>query len=332
MQKAVEKQKQRCFEIGFNNHLPHYQHKSRKKARVTVILLTFNHEKFIEHSIKLILNQTYQEIDLVVVDNKSSDDTVSIVKNLLDAGYNFQLIRIGRRKGISQAVNFALKHVKSEYFKIVSGDDYIQKSTVEKQLDMLQKNVEASFCYTDMHWTWQLPFGMSFKLGHYSALQNRRDDIQSLIDDSTMAIPTILYRSSKVRNIKFPDEFECIGDWVFVLRCLERGPAVYLDYVSMNYNRHFANSSKTNSYHADRDLFAKKAQKEGGEFSRFDLRQFNKLREFSKYKELLKIKDFSKCFRHALSLTTYIFKSKKWFWRVLFIWFSFGNRLLFFWR
>jgi glycosyltransferase involved in cell wall biosynthesis len=103
----------------------------RKKPLISIIVPSFNQGKFIERAILSILNQPYQNKELIVMDGGSTDETVKILKK-----YNNQITWVSEPdEGYADAVNKALKLANGEIIGIQSSDDYYEKnifSTVEK--------------------------------------------------------------------------------------------------------------------------------------------------------------------------------------------------------
>ncbi len=106
---------------------------------VSVIVPCYNHEKYIEECLLSILNQTYKNIELIVIDDGSKDNSVHIIK-ALQARYNF-VFEMQQNAGVSKTLNNAIiKYATGKYIAILASDDYWALNKLEKQIDYFEKN------------------------------------------------------------------------------------------------------------------------------------------------------------------------------------------------
>ena len=107
------------------------------KLIVSVITPTYNHEKFIKYCIESVLNQTYQNWEMIIIDDFSSDGTAEIIENYIKKDKRIKTIRHTENYGIyrlSDSYNEALKIARGEFIAILEGDDYWPKDKLEKQI------------------------------------------------------------------------------------------------------------------------------------------------------------------------------------------------------
>jgi alpha-1,3-rhamnosyltransferase len=114
---------------------------------VSVIISSYNHINYVEHSIKSVLRQTYSEIEIILIDDGSSDGSSDFLVNL--AIENDFLLITQNNMGISNALNNAIrKHSSGKYIAILASDDYYHPDKIEKQVCMLESNPGAELCYS----------------------------------------------------------------------------------------------------------------------------------------------------------------------------------------
>jgi glycosyltransferase involved in cell wall biosynthesis len=103
---------------------------------LTIITVTYNSAKTLEQTILSILNQTYKEIEYIIIDGGSTDGTIEIIKKYENKINFWQSEPDG---GIFDAMNKALYHVKTEWVHYLNSDDtYFSSSTLEKVVPYLQ--------------------------------------------------------------------------------------------------------------------------------------------------------------------------------------------------
>lgn len=115
---------------------------------VSVALLCYNHEKYISKAIRSVLEQTYKNIELVIVDNASTDRTLDIIKREIIYDKRVKLIALSENTFASFGSNLAIKNCKGEYVASLSGDDYFEKNKIENQINfMIKENLSNSFTW-----------------------------------------------------------------------------------------------------------------------------------------------------------------------------------------
>ncbi|XDZ67103.1 glycosyltransferase family 2 protein [Alphaproteobacteria bacterium LSUCC0226] len=117
------------------------------KPLVSVIVPCYNHEAYVEQAIKSVLNQTYKNIELVVIDDGSSDRSPGIIQKLSNE-YDFKFVS-QVNKGICQTLNRAITEFSSgKLIAILASDDYWSLDKIEKQVACLSDANASEFCYT----------------------------------------------------------------------------------------------------------------------------------------------------------------------------------------
>ncbi|MBY6112812.1 glycosyltransferase family 2 protein [Halomonas sp. DP1Y21-3] len=110
------------------------------EKRVSVILPAYNVESYIEEAVKSILFQSYGNIEVVVVDDGSCDNTYGIVSRIAKCDSRVVTIRNSENCGIAFTLNVALSHSTGEYIVRMDGDDVSEENRVERLIDFLEKN------------------------------------------------------------------------------------------------------------------------------------------------------------------------------------------------
>ncbi len=113
---------------------------------ISVIIPTFNRYSLLKRAIKSILNQTYKDIEIIVVDDGSVDKT-SNIKNDFNLTYIYQ-----KNSGVSCARNKGIKKAKGEWIAFLDSDDTWCENKLQKQLTFLEKYPTIKFCHTGEKW------------------------------------------------------------------------------------------------------------------------------------------------------------------------------------
>ena len=104
----------------------------KKDTRVTIITVCYNSEKTIRKTMESVLEQTYTNIEYIVIDGQSLDTTMQIVKEIAPLFGEWIKIISEPDKGIYDAMNKGIKLAKGELIGIINSDDFYEKDAVEK--------------------------------------------------------------------------------------------------------------------------------------------------------------------------------------------------------
>lgn len=118
------------------------------KSKLTIAMPTFNDGEYIGDAINSILNQTFKDFILLIVDDGSTDNTINIIQQYTDN--RIKVIRHSSNKGRPEARNTALDAADSEYFAWMDADDISLPDRLEKQIQFLENNKQISICGTSI--------------------------------------------------------------------------------------------------------------------------------------------------------------------------------------
>lgn len=114
--------------------------------KVSIIMGVYNipSSDILEKSINSILNQTYKNIEFIIIDDGSTNDTFEWAKNFTSNDKRVILYRNKENQGLTKTLNIALKHATGDYIARMDGDDFCELNRIEKQVKFLEDNKEYS--------------------------------------------------------------------------------------------------------------------------------------------------------------------------------------------
>jgi len=118
---------------------------------VSVIITTYNLENYIQRSLESVINQTFKDLEIIVVDDGSSDTTVKKVSEILISNNVSYNIIVQKNSGVSVARNNGLKIAKGKYIKFLDGDDVLEKNCIQNLVKTMEKNEEYDLTYGKQH-------------------------------------------------------------------------------------------------------------------------------------------------------------------------------------
>ena len=119
--------------------------------KVSVIVPVYNVEKYVEKCLKSLVNQTMQEIEIIVVDDGSKDGSKSIVDNYIKKYPDKIKYLYKENGGLSSARNFGIPYANGEYIAFLDSDDYVEPTMYEEMYKLAKKD-NADMVECDFIW------------------------------------------------------------------------------------------------------------------------------------------------------------------------------------
>ncbi|MDU4892497.1 MAG: glycosyltransferase family 2 protein [Clostridium sp.] len=115
-------------------------------VKVSIIVAAYNIEEYIERCIQSIINQTLQEIEIIIVNDGSTDKTLDVIKRC--ENLNNRIIVVNKENGgVQSARNAGLKEAKGESILFIDGDDWLDKKALYNLYNELQRKEQDIVCY-----------------------------------------------------------------------------------------------------------------------------------------------------------------------------------------
>ncbi len=164
------------------------------EKKISIIVPIYNSEKYLERCIKSILNQTYKHLELIAVNDGSTDKTLEILNVLQNNDQRLKIIS-QQNSGVSVARNRGIKEATGEYILFIDSDDWIENDYVEILINTCEVN-NLDICRTSFFVDREN--GLNEKIG-FSELKSSIIDVK---DIETNFIKSSLFHSACVQMIK----------------------------------------------------------------------------------------------------------------------------------
>ena len=120
------------------------------RVRVSVLMPVYNEEVYLEKAIKSVLNQSFKDYEIIIIDDASNDNTNKIARKFSDAHDNIRLLAHKKNKLRSGALNSGLAVAKGEYICFLDGDDLYVGEKLKDQVMFLDSNPDIDLVYSGM--------------------------------------------------------------------------------------------------------------------------------------------------------------------------------------
>jgi alpha-1,3-rhamnosyltransferase len=123
---------------------------------VSVSVTTYNSREYILETLESIYNQSYKEIELIISDDYSTDNTISVVENWVDTARvknrftRIELIKVPHNTGVSANCNRCFAAASSNWVKLISGDDILLPNCIEENMNFVREYPEAKIIFSQV--------------------------------------------------------------------------------------------------------------------------------------------------------------------------------------
>ncbi|WP_226086886.1 glycosyltransferase family 2 protein [Mesobacillus sp. S13] len=195
--------------------------KKSSDTLVSIITPTYNAAKYVRETIHSVKAQTYQDWEMIIVDDASTDGTVEIVKHEMTSEPRIKLIELKTNGGPAEARNTALGCANGTYLAFLDSDDIWLPEKLEKQLDFMKRN-KIAFSYTDYRLMTD-----DGKLTDVIFSVPNKLEYKSLLKNTMIGTLTVVIDKNMVGEFRMPLYRDCSEDYGLWLHILSSGIVAY---------------------------------------------------------------------------------------------------------
>jgi teichuronic acid biosynthesis glycosyltransferase TuaG len=181
---------------------------------VSVIMPAYNAEKTINKAIDSVISQTYKNLELIVINDKSTDLTGEILKSYEKKDSRIHVLNNDINSGVSYSRNRGIEYARGKYIAFLDSDDIWQKDKICKQVALMQKK-NAVLSYTASAF-----INSEGKRFHYIMPAQEKTSYKTLLRKNLVSCSSAMVKSSVMKNMKMPNDrmHEDYYIWLTILK------------------------------------------------------------------------------------------------------------------
>lgn len=188
---------------------------------ISIVTPTYNAAKYISETIHSVKQQIYQNWEMILVDDCSTDETREIIWREIKYDDRFHLIELTKNGGPSIARNKAIEHAKGDYLAFLDSDDLWLPQKLEKQVAFMMKN-KLAFSFTKYRMMTEEGIQTNFTVSVPQKISYKH-----LLKNTTIGTLTVMLDKRKVGNVQMVDDREISEDFALWLSILGKGFQAY---------------------------------------------------------------------------------------------------------
>jgi glycosyltransferase involved in cell wall biosynthesis len=214
---------------------------------VSVAMLSYNHEKYIAHAIESVLSQTFEDLELIIVDDGSKDNSRHIIKEYSAKDPRVKPMFHERNFGIARGANDCLKSASGEYFGFIGSDDLWVPNKIEKQLKVIKKDTEKIVWSEGqiINGNGELTGGTTTEL-LFSPVKKSGHIFQELLREDFILGQSILMKTDIAQKYSFNENLRYVNDHQFLIDIAKDHDFVFMPEPLALYRLHGQNITSKN--------------------------------------------------------------------------------------
>lgn len=191
---------------------------------VSIIIITYNSSQYVLETLKSAYEQTYRNIELILTDDGSSDDTVEICKKWIEKKRNrfvrTELLTVDKNTGIAPNCNRGLYASKGKWIKIIAGDDILLDNCISSNLSLVN-DYNNSFYFSKMRFTENSELSLVFQRG-FELFMKESNQLKILLKGNCLPAPTsFIKREALIELSGFDERFPMVEDYPLWIKAIK---------------------------------------------------------------------------------------------------------------
>jgi glycosyltransferase involved in cell wall biosynthesis len=211
-----------------------------KSPKISVVMPVYNAFNYVEESIKSILNQTYTDFELIILNDKSTDNSLDILKKMAASDQRIILVDKEKNSGPAVVRNQGVEMSKGNYIAFMDADDISLPNRFEKQIQLLDNHPEIEVCGS-----WFTLFGESIEDQQIEHYENHDDLKVHFLNECYIGNPTVMCRKEVFKSGQFDGTYFPMDDYELWARLIAKHHFYNIQESLLRYRWHETNISST---------------------------------------------------------------------------------------
>lgn len=215
--------------------------------KISVIMPVYNAELYIGEAIESILNQTFSDFELIILNDNSTDSSLEIIKNY--TGQDNRIIVVDKQKNVGPALlrNEGFDCANGEFIALMDADDIANKLRFEKQIAVFNSNSEIGVCGT-----WYTMFGTNIEDYIFKQDEFHNEIKVKMLYECCIGNPTAMIRKQYLTDFRYNPEMVPIEDYDLWTRLIKITKFYNIQESLLMYRWHDTNITKSKKENSDK--------------------------------------------------------------------------------
>lgn len=214
---------------------------NNEKPLVSVVIPCYNHEKFVQDCIQSVIDQTYENIELIIIDDGSKDNSVHKIQEMIplcEERFSRFEFRYRPNKGLSSTLNEGLEWCNGKYFSAIASDDQMLRDKTLIQVKYLEEHPQVCAVMGAVNWI----DSNSIIVSRRPLLNKKYSFEEIFLLKQNLNVCTQMAHLDIIKSVGGYKDGFIIEDWYMWLKLAKLGGIVNIPYYFVNYRTHDNNT------------------------------------------------------------------------------------------
>lgn len=206
--------------------------------KISVITASYNYAQYIEEMINSIINQSYRDWELIIVDDGSSDNSVEIIKSYCqkDSHIKFFQHENGENKGLKETLLLGIEHATGDWIAFLESDDYYAADNLLKKAEIIQKHPEVKLIFNKVSFIWEKEIKTKTK----EKFENTQKMLSKIefpknvfykfdVDNIILTFSAVAVDAKTLKSVDFNTPVDSLMDWWLWIHLAYKNNFYYID-------------------------------------------------------------------------------------------------------
>lgn len=225
---------------------------------VSIHIICYNQEQYIRQALVSAVEQDYQNLEVVVADDCSTDRTRALIDEVIASYPSIRIIKLfnPHNLGITGNSNAGLTMCKGEFIAFMGGDDVLLPGKIKQQVQWFGEHEGAVLCGHDVDWIDQHGDWMHKRSSDFVPMLAGKGAAGFISNGTPFAATSIMVRRSRIPSYGFHPQLPVVSDWKLWIDVIgKEGHYGYIPGIWAQYRRHSRNVTAKRSWRITRDVF-----------------------------------------------------------------------------
>lgn len=204
-----------------------------RDIKISIIMASYNYENFIKEAIESVINQTYPNWELIIVDDGSTDNSIEVIKKYVEQDSRIKFFQHEKEvnKGLKETILLGIDKASYEWISFLESDDIFKPNCLEEKVKVIEQKPEVNFIFSDVEF-----FGDKKRIIEYNPYLKKREELLNQKIKYTdllklNIVPTfscVLLKKELLINCDFNCKTPQLLDLFLWLQLFKKTPVFYL--------------------------------------------------------------------------------------------------------
>lgn len=216
--------------------------------KISIITASYNYAEYIADVINSVINQTYPDWELIVVDDGSSDNSVEIIKSFCQKDERIKFLQHegGANRGLKETLFLGLEHATGDWIAFLESDDFFKHDNLAKKAEVIKNNPKVKLVFNRVEFLWDKK-RPNYNKKKFEATQKKLSGMKFprnmfydfFFQNVILTFSCVMVEKNVLKNANFNSPVEVFLDWWLWAHLAYENDFYYLDEGLTVWNLHF---------------------------------------------------------------------------------------------